>query len=209
MGDHFCFLIFSPLEFKNVGILCQYLNDSFSIRNFWLQLHPECPRISSMGPPVRHILLIFFTFSPDGIHQTLHCRIQYLCTMLFHCSNLHWIIRYSWKQPHCLIHQSKSERNPGVAVIWSLNRILAFIEISQRTLCLVLYGWNLSTVQKPHAQYESLLLLHGFYLDNKVQCVTSWILNRYSCCSILLFRSWWQWIGFSVSNMFTTLKSIP
>ena len=62
--------------------------------------------------------------------------------------------------------QWQSQWNPGVAVTWTLNPILAFIAICQPTQFLVLYWWNLLKIPKLDKQFESWLLLDGFTLDS-------------------------------------------
>jgi len=48
-------------------------------------------------------MLSILVFSPDGMHQTLHCGIQCIGAVHFHHCLILWIFRCTWKQPHCLI----------------------------------------------------------------------------------------------------------
>jgi len=73
--------------------------------------------------------------------------------------------------------QSRNERNPGIAVNWSFNPILAFITTCQPTLLLVLYQRNPLKFSTFHSQYENWPLLDSFALDFKVLYERRWILH--------------------------------
>jgi len=101
-GLQMCLLFLSPLEINEVCILLWYADEWFAIGEFQFWLPPDRPWRWNLNHPVRCILLIFFVFRPDRMHQTLHSRIQCLSTMLFHHSIILWMFRRTWKQPHRL-----------------------------------------------------------------------------------------------------------
>jgi len=94
-------------------------------------------------------------------------------------------------------------------VTWSLNPILTFIAIRQRTPFFVLYRWDSSKIPKLYELGESWLLLDGFALNVKVSYDTTWIFHRFSGSSILVFRSRWVRFAFSGCNKLMSLKSVP
>jgi len=102
-GLQFCFLILFPLKINKVCILLWYLQKLFSIGKFLFWTLTYHPTLCNLYNPVCCILLSFFVFSPDSIHQSLHCRIQFICTMHFHYSIILSIVWHTWKQPHHLI----------------------------------------------------------------------------------------------------------
>jgi len=105
-------------------------------------------------------------------------------------------------------HLSWREWNPGVAVTWSLNPILAFIAIHQPTLFYFFYRWDSSTLPQLHKQYECWPLLDGFALKVKVSNNTRWIFHLFSGASIMRFRSSWVRFAFSTCNKLMSLKLV-
>jgi len=95
-------LSLSPLEINEVCILLWYWDEWFSIGEFWFWPPPDRLWLSNLNHLVCRILLSFFVFSLDSMHQTLHSGIQCLSIMLFHHSIIFWIFRHTWKQLHRL-----------------------------------------------------------------------------------------------------------
>jgi len=98
-----CLHVLSPLEINEVWISLWYLNHCFSIVKFQFRPLPYRSWLCNLYHPVCRILLSFFVFSLDSMHQTLHSGIQCLSTMLLHHSIILWIVRRTWKQLHRLI----------------------------------------------------------------------------------------------------------
>jgi len=98
------FLLFlSPLGINKVCILHPYLDEWFSIGYFQFWPPSDRPWLCNLNHLVHRIQLSFLVFSQDSMHQTLHCSIQCLRTMLFHHSIILQIFRCTRKQLHHLI----------------------------------------------------------------------------------------------------------
>jgi len=105
-------------------------------------------------------------------------------------------------------HQSSSEWNPGIAVYWSLNPILAFITIRQPIQSFVVYLQDFWKITKLHEQCESWPLPDGFALDVKVWNETRCIFHRLCGLSRLVFGFSWARLSFSACNKLLSLKAV-
>jgi len=101
-GLQFCLLSFSQFENNKVCILLGYPNQWFHICKYWFGPPPDRPGLWNLDHAVCRILLSFFVFSLDSMHQTLHSGMQCIGAVHFHHSLILWIFRCTWKQPHLL-----------------------------------------------------------------------------------------------------------
>ena len=92
-----------PLEINEVCTFLLYQNEWFAVEYFRFWPPYNYPRHRNLDNTVGSILLSFFVFSPDNMHPTLHCIIQYLSTMFIQDSIILWIVRHVWQQPHRLM----------------------------------------------------------------------------------------------------------
>jgi len=176
-GLQLCVPFFSPLMMNSVCILLWYPNKWFPIGLFRCWLPGYHLRPCNLDRPLCPILLSFFFYWVDNMHQTLHPGIQCLCTMLFYHCILLWMFKHIWKQicGHIIpviewmkfwhTCELKFESTSHI-----YRNLPAHIEFHLKLIGLI-------KISKLHEQCESWLLLDGFALDVRVIYETRSILN--------------------------------
>jgi len=71
------------------------------------------PRLCNPYHLVSHMLLSFLVFSLHGMLQTVHSRMQFLCTAHFHYSIVLWNTRRTQKLAHCLMKTVNAWNEPS------------------------------------------------------------------------------------------------
>jgi len=151
-GLKFSLLCRSPLTIIEVCIVLWYPHQWLSGGKLLFRPPPYRPSLCNLYHLVWGILLRFFVFSLDGIHQTLHYGKQFICTMLFHHSLVLCIFRVTWKQSPCLITLVIEWMESWCSCDLNFESNLPIHCNLPAHTFFVLYRWNSSKISKLHTQ---------------------------------------------------------